>query len=59
MDGYEGINPQSVGIFDTRNIKYFLISFKKANGSIWRITARVFKKSSIVIIDKEEFISGP
>ena len=59
MDGYKGIDPESVGIFDTRDIKYFLISFKKANGSIWRITARVFKNSSIVIIDKEELISGP
>ena len=59
MDGYKGIDPESVGIFDTRDIKYFLISFKKANGSIWRITGRVFKNSSIVIIDKEELISGP
>ena len=52
LEGYEGRNPTSVGSYDTQDIKYFLVTFTKANGSRWRITARVFKRTSIVLIDR-------
>lgn len=51
LDGYEGLNPTQVGTYDTFQVKYFELYFTKADRSQWKINARVFKLTSVVLID--------